>query len=68
MRSAVSTNRLSIRNDYPIEWGKVKHAKFGTGTIINIEGSENNTRLQIAFQGRGIKWLIASLAKLKKLF
>ncbi|MCU9998001.1 DNA helicase II [[Pasteurella] aerogenes] len=43
---------------------KVKHEKFGQGTIINIEGAENNTRLQIAFQGQGIKWLIAHLAKL----
>ncbi len=46
---------------------KVKHAKFGTGTIINVEGADNNTRLQIAFQGQGIKWLIAHLAKLEKI-
>ena len=46
---------------------KVSHAKFGKGTIINIEGSENNTRLQIAFHGEGIKWLIARLAKLEKI-
>ncbi|VEB24544.1 DNA helicase II [Avibacterium volantium] len=46
---------------------KVKHGKFGNGTIINVEGEDNNTRLQIAFQGEGIKWLIAALAKLEKL-
>ncbi|AWX16206.1 DNA helicase II [Mergibacter septicus] len=46
---------------------KVKHDKFGVGTIINIEGADNNTRLQIAFQNQGIKWLIAHLAKLEKL-
>lgn len=34
--------------------------------MINVEGSENNTRLQIAFQAQGIKWLIAHLAKLEK--
>ncbi len=45
---------------------KVKHEKFGQGTVINVEGSDNNTRLQIAFQGQGIKWLIAHLAKLEK--
>lgn len=45
---------------------KVKHEKFGLGTIINVEGSDNNTRLQIAFQAQGIKWLIANLAKLEK--
>ncbi|QLB12926.1 ATP-dependent DNA helicase UvrD [Bisgaardia hudsonensis] len=46
---------------------KVTHHKFGQGTIINVEGSDNNTRLQIAFQGQGIKWLIAHLAKLEKI-
>ncbi|OOF52478.1 DNA helicase II [Rodentibacter trehalosifermentans] len=45
---------------------KVKHEKFGLGTVINVEGSDNNTRLQIAFQAQGIKWLIAHLAKLEK--
>lgn len=43
---------------------RVKHSKFGEGTIINIEGSGEHTRLQIAFQGQGIKWLVASFAKL----
>ncbi|WP_131979029.1 DNA helicase II [Cricetibacter osteomyelitidis] len=46
---------------------KVYHEKFGQGTIINVEGADNNTRLQIAFQNQGIKWLIAHLAKLKKM-
>ena len=46
---------------------KVYHAKFGQGTIINVEGSGEATRLQIAFQGNGIKWLIAKMAKLEKL-
>ncbi|OOF67247.1 DNA helicase II [Rodentibacter caecimuris] len=45
---------------------KVQHTKFGQGTVINIEGTENNTRLQIAFQAQGIKWLIAHLANLEK--
>ncbi|SES86796.1 DNA helicase II [Thorsellia anophelis] len=43
---------------------RVKHHKFGEGTIINIEGEGEHTRLQIAFQGQGIKWLVASYAKL----
>ncbi len=46
---------------------KVRHAKFGVGTVINVEGADNQTRLQVAFQGQGIKWLIAALAKLEKL-
>ncbi len=46
---------------------KVQHARFGTGAIINIEGAGEHTRLQIAFQGEGIKWLMARLAKLEKI-
>lgn len=46
---------------------KVQHAKFGQGTVINVEGSGENTRLQIAFVQNGIKWLIAKMANLEKL-
>lgn len=46
---------------------KVNHAKFGQGTVINVEGSGDATRLQIAFAGNGIKWLIAKMANLVKL-
>ncbi|PXZ41539.1 DNA helicase II [Avibacterium paragallinarum] len=61
-------NTPSTQNDSGWKMGqKVKHAKFGNGTIINVEGSDNNTRLQIAFQGEGIKWLIATLANLERI-
>ncbi|MFW9298093.1 DNA helicase II [Glaesserella parasuis] len=46
---------------------KVRHEKFGQGTIINVEGSGDHTRLQIAFVQQGIKWLIAKVAKLEKM-
>lgn len=45
---------------------KVQHEKFGQGTIINVEGSGEQTRLQIAFVANGIKWLIAKVAKLER--
>lgn len=64
-KSAVQT--ATVFNDSQWKTGqKVRHEKFGQGTIINVEGSDNNTRLQIAFQGQGIKWLIAHLAKLQR--
>ncbi|WP_438335427.1 DNA helicase II [Edwardsiella tarda] len=46
---------------------RVAHAKFGEGTIINLEGSGEHTRLQIAFKGEGIKWLVAAYARLETL-
>ncbi|GKX57270.1 DNA helicase [Leminorella grimontii] len=46
---------------------RVRHPKFGEGTVINLEGSGEHARLQIAFQGEGIKWLVASYARLETL-
>ncbi|KGQ31872.1 DNA-dependent helicase II [Gallibacterium genomosp. 2] len=65
--AAVGTAKSILENS---EWKpgqRVKHHKFGYGSIINVEGSDKNCRLQIAFQNQGIKWLIAHLANLEKL-
>ena len=67
-QSALNAKRVFESDETAWKTGqKVRHEKFGQGTVINVEGAENNTRLQIAFQGNGIKWLIAHLAKLEKL-
>ena len=64
----VAKTTASILNDSSWKMGqKVMHPKFGQGTIVNVEGSGEATRLQIAFQGNGIKWLIAKMAPLEKL-
>ncbi len=44
---------------------RVKHPKFGEGTIINFEGSGPQSRVQVAFNGEGIKWLVTQYAKLE---
>lgn len=46
---------------------RVKHPKFGEGTIINFEGSGPQSRVQVAFNGEGIKWLVTAYARLEKL-
>ncbi|MCA7000725.1 DNA helicase II [Dickeya solani] len=43
---------------------RVRHAKFGEGTIVNVEGSGEHCRIQVAFAGQGIKWLVAAYARL----
>ncbi|MBA2814373.1 DNA helicase II [Candidatus Pantoea persica] len=54
------------KNDSGFSLGqRVKHAKFGEGTIINLEGSGEHSRVQVAFQGQGIKWLVAAYKKLE---
>lgn len=44
---------------------RVRHPKFGEGTVVNLEGSGEHSRLQIAFQGQGIKWLVVAYARLE---
>lgn len=43
----------------------VKHAKFGEGVIIQIEGSGSDARAQINFGRQGIKTLALGVAKLE---
>jgi len=43
---------------------RVRHPKFGDGTVVNVRGTGNNTILDIGFEGLGIKQLSASLAPL----
>ncbi|ELJ8614941.1 DNA helicase II [Vibrio cholerae] len=45
---------------------RVRHPKFGEGTIINFEGSGPQSRVQVAFNGEGIKWLVTVYARLEK--
>lgn len=46
---------------------KVKHDKFGVGTIVSVQDSGNDKKLTIAFDKQGVKILLLSFAKLKML-
>lgn len=45
----------------------VKHAKFGSGIVLNVEGSGDSARLQVRFDRAGTKWLVLGYAKLQLL-
>ncbi|MFT4245139.1 MAG: DNA helicase PcrA [Micrococcaceae bacterium] len=45
---------------------QVKHAKFGLGTVINLEGSGDKTVAKIKFSGAGEKRLLLRYAPLEK--
>ena len=42
-----------------------RHAKFGEGVVINLDGSGSDARAQINFGAVGMKWLALSIAKLE---
>ena len=46
---------------------KVKHSKFGVGTIVSITPSKGDKKLTIAFDKQGIKTFLMSLARLELL-
>lgn len=46
---------------------KVKHDKFGEGTIVSVADVNGDKKLTIAFDKQGIKMLMLSMAKLKLL-
>ena len=45
---------------------RVAHAKFGEGTILNMEGNGNNARVQVNFEGGESKWLVLAYAALQQ--
>lgn len=46
---------------------RVRHPKFGEGTVTNYEGTGPQTRLQVQFDQVGAKWLVLSYARLEAL-
>src|SRR6056297_29281 len=44
---------------------RVRHAKFGAGTVLTVEGQGENARIQINFDDAGQKWLVAGYATLE---
>jgi DNA helicase-2/ATP-dependent DNA helicase PcrA len=43
---------------------RVKHAKFGDGIVLNIEGQGPHARIQVNFEAQGTKWLMLAFANL----
>ena len=53
-----------------LEYGigdRVKHIKFGAGTVKNIEAGPRDYQVTIEFDGAGQKVMYAAFAKLKKI-
>ncbi len=45
----------------------VKHAKFGKGMVIDVEGAGDHARVQVNFESEGSKWLVLNYANLQVL-
>ena len=61
-----STAKASSNPGVPWNLGQsVKHAKFGEGVVVRIEGSGNDARVHINFAKLGVKQLALAFAKLE---
>ena len=54
---------LGISNLY--EGCTIEHQRFGVGTVINIEGTGENTKATVQFRNTGTKQLLLKFAKFK---
>ena len=50
----------------PLIGQKVRHPEYGIGTIIGVEGDEDDRRLSVTFPGRGTKKFIERYAHLQQ--
>lgn len=69
---AVATSFFSAASDdastAPLHLGQqVRHAKFGVGTVRNLEGHGSHARVQVIFDAVGAKWLVLAYANLQTL-
>lgn len=59
-----STPKTGVTPDYK-EGDRVKHIKFGTGTVLSISRNDNDFDVSVEFDSIGIRKMKASFAKLQ---
>src|SRR5271170_449502 len=51
----------------PLLGQKVRHPEYGVGTVVGVEGEEDDRRVSVSFPGRGTKKFIERYAQLQQL-
>jgi DNA helicase-2/ATP-dependent DNA helicase PcrA len=67
---ASSLARSSIKrvaNADPLLGQKVRHPEYGVGTVVGVEGEDDDRRVSVSFPGRGTKKFIERYAQLQQL-
>ncbi len=55
---------VELNRPYPLG-SQIQHTYFGNGTVLNYEGQDAHTRIQVAFDQVGIKWLMLNQAPIQ---
>ena len=72
-QSTTATNSFRIpkikrgANADPLLGQKVRHPEYGVGTVVGVEGEDDDRRLSVSFPGRGTKKFIERYAQLQQL-
>jgi DNA helicase II / ATP-dependent DNA helicase PcrA len=67
-RTTSSLGRPSVKrraNADPMLGRKVRHPQYGLGTVVGVEGDEEDRRVSVSFPGRGTKKFIERFAQLE---
>ena len=62
-RSASAFGKKSANAD-PLLGQKVRHPEYGVGTVVSVEGDDDDRKLAVTFPGRGTKKFIERYAQL----
>ena len=54
-------------NADPLLGQKVRHPEFGVGTVVGVEGDDEDRRLSVSFPGRGTKKFVERYAQLTQM-
>ena len=68
--STPSFGRSSMKrgaNADPLLGQKVRHPEYGVGTVVGVEGEDDDRRVSVSFPGRGTKKFIERYAQLQQL-
>jgi DNA helicase-2/ATP-dependent DNA helicase PcrA len=58
----MSIKSVAENRPYPVG-STLNHAKFGSGVVLQYEGSGQDARIQINFRDAGTKWLALAIAR-----
>ncbi|MBS5939713.1 UvrD-helicase domain-containing protein [Clostridium sp.] len=61
----IQSTQSSVSSDEVTIGRKVKHSKFGVGTVVSITDAGSDKKVTIAFDNQGIKILLLSVANLE---
>ena len=50
----------------PMLGRKVRHPSYGVGTVVGVEGDDDDRRVSVSFPGRGTKKFIERYAQLEQ--